>query len=154
MSSTFKDWLSRTSRDPLVKILLAGSNLTSTQLETFLLHLLTENPPLNHKTFEEKASFRLRGRISRGSFNRSLRQSQRNVVRSIYTILLLGYLGVLETPALTQYVELSGKISSIMEAYKDRKNLNEHPEIFRKLRTELHKAIASFIEPKKLTNRL
>ena len=43
--------------------------------------------------YDEKARLRLKsGKISRGAFNRTLKQAKMNVIKAIYTIFLLGYL--------------------------------------------------------------
>jgi hypothetical protein len=56
-----------------------------------------------------------RRRISRGSYNRTLIQAQNNVIRSIYTILLLGYVGLFDTTALQPFVELSDNLQGYLE---------------------------------------
>ena len=69
--------------------------------------------------YEEKAKLRqTKAEISRGSFNRTLRQAKANVIRSIYTILLLGYFGILESANLTPYLEVANKLESYRTAYK------------------------------------
>ena len=50
--------------------------------------------------------------ISRGSLNRSLRQARENVSESIHTILLLGYGGLIDSPALAPFVEASELLKS------------------------------------------
>ena len=39
--------------------------------------------------------------------------------KSIYTLILLGYLGVLETPNLEPYIEIANKIKNYTEMYRD-----------------------------------
>ena len=91
--------------DPIVKLLSENSQLTKIQLETLLIDLLADNLTGKLLKYDEKANFRLiKAKISRGSFNRTLKQSKENVIKSIYTILLLGYLGVLETSSLSPYL--------------------------------------------------
>ena len=98
------------TRDPVTKLLLANSQLTLTQLETLLAESLSAESGM------KKASRRLyrpSGRsLSRGAFNRTLIQAQNNVIRSIYTVLLLGYVGLYDSPSLQPFLELSDTIQS------------------------------------------
>ena len=67
----------------------------------------------------ERRLFRPSGaNISRGSYNRTLIQAQNNVIRSIYTILLMGYVGLFDTPALQPFLELSDELQSYMGELK------------------------------------
>ena len=54
-------------------------------------------------------------KISRGAFNRTLNQAKVNVVRSIYTLFLLGYVGVFDTPQLGPFLELADNIKAYLE---------------------------------------
>lgn len=81
--------------------LLKLSYLTEAQLEALLIELGSAN--LGRKlTFEEKAE--IRG-VSKGAHARTLRQAIENVKRSIYTIFLLEYLGILGEEALSVILE-------------------------------------------------
>ncbi len=114
-----KSWLVTTLEDPLVKTLAENSHLTQTQLETFLIDVLAEEIIGQPVVYEYKSQLRLIGKgVSRGAFNRTLRQAQRNVIRSIYTILLLGHLGILETPRLNRYLEISKHLEEYVETYR------------------------------------
>jgi hypothetical protein len=69
---------------------------------------------------EEKAKLRLsKAEISRGAFNRTLKQARQNVIQSIYTILLLGYSGIFDNILLDSYLEAAGKLHDYVSAYKD-----------------------------------
>jgi hypothetical protein len=46
-------------------------------------------------------------------------QGQNNVIRSIYTVLLLGYVGLFDTPSLQPFVELSDTIQGYAKEAKD-----------------------------------
>lgn len=112
--------------DPIVKNLLNNSNLTKKQLETFLIDILAENFLDNKVTYEEKAALRnSRKKITRGSFNRSLRQARRNLIKSIYTIMLLGYLGILDEINIYPYIEVANKIKDFKMKYQDVLEKNE-----------------------------
>ncbi len=113
-------------KDPIVKNLLNNSNLTKKQLETFLIDILAENFLDNKVTYEEKAALRIsRKKITRGSFNRSLRQARRNLIKSIYTIMLLGYLGILDEINIYPYIEVANKIKDFKMKYQDILEKNE-----------------------------
>jgi hypothetical protein len=57
-------------------------------------------------------------RISRGAYNRTLIQAQNNVIRSIFTILLLGYLELFDNASLQPFLELSDTINSYTQEAK------------------------------------
>ena len=91
-------------------MLLANSQLTITQLETLLTDCLTSSVPVKKS---QKRMFRpSRTRISRGAYNRTLIQAQNNVIRSIFTILLLGYLELFDNASLQPFLELSDTVNT------------------------------------------
>ena len=112
-------WLQGTLNDPIAKILLKMSNLTKIQLETLLIDILTENYTEKRLNYGEKGKLRLtKTAVSRGSFNRTLAQVKRNVTESIYTILMLGYIGVIQSASLAPYLEVASKLQKYTDAYK------------------------------------
>jgi len=133
--------------DPIVNILLKNSHLTKTQLETLLIDVLTENLAENQLSFEEKAKLRLiRPSVTRGAFNRTLKQAKNNVIKSIYTIMLLGYLGIFENSSLTPYIEISNKLKTYIETYRNflKEGKTEEKELIEILREEIEKML---VEP-------
>lgn len=114
LTNKFKEQLKIIMSDPIVKILLENSCLTEVQLETLLIDLYQKE---NGDEISQEAKLTLRRdvKVSRGAFNRTKRQAMRNVARSIYTILLLGYLGLLETNHLEPFMELSSKLKTLRE---------------------------------------
>jgi hypothetical protein len=113
-------WLIQAKNDPIVKILTKNSNLTQTQLETLLIDFLASNISEKSLKNEEKARLRLsKAEISRGAFNRTLKQARGNVIQSMYTIILLGYLGLFENTQLEPYLEAANRIQHYVNAYKD-----------------------------------
>jgi hypothetical protein len=139
-------WLTRSTNDPIIKMLAKNSNLTKTQLETVLIDFLATGVTEKTLTNEEKASLRLsKAEISRGSFNHTLRQARKNIIQSIYTILLLGYLGVFDDPRLDQYLEAANKLKDYVNAYKNVLNngalAEEHMRIISMLREELEHSL-------------
>lgn len=114
--------------DPIAKILLKTSNLTKIQLETLLIDILAENYAEKPLNYDEKGKLRLtKVAVSRGSFNRTLAQAKKNVTESIYTILLLGYLGVIQSASLSPFQEVAEKLQRYTDAYK---TLSEGSEDF------------------------
>ena len=144
-------YLKRALNDPIVKILSKNCQLTKIQLETLLIDLLADNLTGKIVKYDEKADFRLiKTKISRGSFNRTLKQSKENVIKSIYTILLLGYLGLFETSTLNPYIEISNKLHDYLEAYNqsNNKKLNkDHLKIIEIIREELEISLKRLSSP-------
>jgi len=96
--------------------------------------------------YDEKANLRLtKATISRGSFNRTLKQAKENVTKSIYTVILLGYLGIFESTTLDPYLEIANKLHAYLEAYKDIPNeendMNERARVIDLLRKELEMSL-------------
>lgn len=111
-------WIISIFNDPLAKILVNNCNLTKIQLETILIDSLAENVLDRKIGFEEKAKMRLTVKgVSRGAFNRTLHQARKNIMNSIYTILFLGYIGILETASLEPFIRVSNKLDTYMKEY-------------------------------------
>ncbi|MHA2274280.1 MAG: hypothetical protein ACXAC2_00835 [Candidatus Kariarchaeaceae archaeon] len=111
-------------KDDIVKTLLKESHITKIQLETIYIDLLSPNILQKQIKFTDKVNLRIKDvKISRGAFIRTLRQSKRNIIKSINTILLLGYIGIFDTPRLQSYIEISNRLHSLLESYKE---INEY----------------------------
>lgn len=141
-----QSWLISSQNDPIAKILAKSSHLTKTQLETLLIDVLSENIAGKPLKYDEKARLRLtKAKISRGAFNRTLKQAKENVTKSIYTVLLLGYLGIFESTTLDPYLEIANKLQQYIEAYKNIPNksgeLDEHLKIIEMVREELETSL-------------
>lgn len=106
-----RDTLAGTLQDPVVLKLLERSNLTRVQFETILLDQIGSDIADKTLTREEMTRLRKnRGKISRGSFNRSLQQARENVAQSVHTVILMGWSGLLESPSLAPFVEASERL--------------------------------------------
>jgi len=156
LKETVQTWLLGSINDPIVKIIAKDSNLTTTQLETLLIDILSDNIAGKSLKYDEKASLRLtKAKISRGAFNRTLRQAKENVIRSIYTVLLLGYLGIFESTTLDPYLEIANKLHAYLEAFKDLPNkggtLNEQQRVIETIREELETSLKQLSNPSKST---
>lgn len=113
-------WLARSTNDPIIKTLARNSNLSRTQLETLLIDFIAPNLAGKSLTNQEKAALRIsRAEISRGAFNHTLRQARKNVIQSIYTILLLGYLGIFDDTRLDPYLEAASKLKDYVNAFQN-----------------------------------
>jgi len=103
-----------------VSRLLQRSNLTRAQFETLLIDQLGHDMANKHLTRLEMAQImRNQKGISRGSLNRSLRQARENVSEAIHTILLLGYGGLIDSPALAPFVEASELLKSQLTQFAE-----------------------------------
>jgi len=149
-------WITRSLNDPIVKILAKNSNLTKTQLETLLIDILAENLSGKSLKYDQKAKLRLSA-VSRGAFNRTLRQARQNVIQSIYTILLLGYLGVFEDTHLGPYLEIANKLQTYMKAHRDiaeKRETNEYLRIISTLREELEASLEQLSKPRTMSEKM
>jgi hypothetical protein len=151
-----QNWLKYSLNDPLVKILAKNSNLTKIQLETLLIDVLAENIADKDLKYDEKAKIRILA-VSRGAFNRSLRQARHNVTQSIYTILLLGYLGVLEEISLEPYLEAANKLKEYIDTQRElikKRPEEEQIKTLKRLHEELKISLEELSSPRKLSKKL
>ncbi len=156
LKNSVQAWLNGALNDPIVKILTKNSQLTKTQLETLLIDVLAENLSGKQLKYDDKASLRLtKAKISRGSFNRTLKQSRENVIKSIYTVLLLGYLGVFDSTTLDPYLEIANKLHEYVEAHKEIPNeeseLKNHLNVIEIIREELEISLKRLSNPSEAT---
>ena len=106
-------------KDSILRLLLEKSHLTRIQAETLFIEALTND--LAEKTINSDAKAKMRtekARVTRGAFNRTLNQAKSNVKRSIFTMLLLNYVGLLPSPELTYFEEATHKLKEYLETYK------------------------------------
>jgi len=152
LKESVQTWLLGSLNDPIVKILATNSQLTKTQLETLLIDILSENISGKQLKYDEKASLRLiKAKISRGAFNRTLKQAKENVIRSIYTVLLLGYLGIFDSTTLDPYLEISNKLHEYVEALRTMPNQDaqttEHIKLIEMIREQLETSLKQLSNP-------
>ena len=82
-------------KDTVANFLLKNSNLTEAQLDTILAAETEGN-------LQFKSGLREKGRVSKGSFARSLVQARDNVKASVYTFFLMSYLDLAPQEGLAQ----------------------------------------------------
>jgi len=116
---------SRLDRDPIFKYLLERSSLTQAQLDTYLIDCITTNKKVNLK---EKTAMRDRKNVSGGAFIRTLRQAQINLKRTVYTLILFQYLGLLEERAINKLLQV-GNILRSAEGASSKEKLVEIVEV-------------------------
>ena len=91
LKENVRKWIIQLNQDPIASILRENSKLTKIQLEALIIDILGPQLCSKELTMKEKANLRvLSPGVSRGSYNRTLRQARRNTIQSIYTIFLLG----------------------------------------------------------------
>lgn len=110
--------IDRSFNDPIANIMLKHSNLTSTQYESLVIDFLTINLSDKKLTFQNKALLRSK-KVSRGSYSRSLGQARGNVISSIYTVLLLTYVGIFDANPFDDYRDLAEKLSEYASYIND-----------------------------------
>ncbi len=110
--------ISRLRHDPLARILLENSHLSRIQFDTFLIDVLWlgSEEASSESGFHRKSQ---RRRVSKGSFNRSLRQARRNVIKSIYTVFLLSYFGLFDSPKLEPFVRLGNEMQTFLDSKRE-----------------------------------
>ena len=145
-----EEFLYRSFNDPIAGILLKNSNLTKIQYESLLIDYLTDNISDIGLTYENKALYRSK-KVSRGSFSRTLSQARKNIISSIYTILLMAYLGIYDSNSFDDYRNLSDKMSDYTSLLTD-SDLDRKSQMIRRLELELYEGIKSLSEPKRLKN--
>ena len=106
---SYQNIIEKTLQDPLTDLLLKNSHLTRTQFETLIIDLLTDIMSDEKISFYQKTLFRHK-KVSRGSFSRSLAQARRNVISSIFTVVLLSYMGVFDESPFEEYSVLAEKL--------------------------------------------
>ena len=148
MENELQNMIKRSFKDPIMAILLKNSNLTKIQYESLLINYFMDNMTNDALTYENKALYRSK-KVSRGSFSRTLSQARRNIISSIYTILLLSYIGIYDSYPFEQYKNLAEKLSEYTILTQDQDSPESRSRI-KRLEVELANGIRSLAEPKQL----
>jgi len=150
MDEEIRAWLNNALSDPLASILTKYSHLTKIQFESVLIDLATEYLGRNGLKYEDKAKLRSRA-VSRGAFNRSLSQARKNIISSIYTTLLLSYVGLLRGSVFDEYDTLAQKLRDFVALYE---KYMESPEaqsrLLARFERELLEGVEKLAKPKEL----
>ena len=108
--------------DNLLQSIFEESSLTKTQLDSLLLAFQYK---IEGYSLDEIVKMRDSGPVSKGSYLRSLGQAQSNFRSSLYTLLLVVYLGILDTSTVADFVALSDRLSSLKDMDIPEDTVNE-----------------------------
>ena len=108
--------------DILLQSIFEESNLTKTQLDSLLLAFQYK---IKGYSLNEIVKMRDSGPVSKGSYLRTLGQAQTNFRGSLYTLLLVVYLGILDTSTVADFVALSDRLSSLKDIDIPEDTVNE-----------------------------
>lgn len=98
--------LEQIRKDVVATFLLQRSSLTEAQLDTILASDREGN-------LDFKRNLREKGRVSKGSFMRTLEQGHRNIESSLYTIFLLAYLNLVPSESIAQFSRNTRMLSQL-----------------------------------------
>ena len=103
-------------REPILKILLQQSILTKPQLETLLIDIIIEDRYGDHIPYQDKAKIRLQKKgtikgVTRGAFNRTLKQARKNITKCMFTMLLLAYLDLFNYNIFRPFEEIASNLA-------------------------------------------
>jgi hypothetical protein len=135
-------------QDPITDLLLKNSNLTRIQFETLMIDLLIDVISDEKVPFKNKTLFRTH-KVSRGSFSRTLGQARNRVISSIFTIVLLSYIGVYDAKPFEEYQNLSEKLREYLSEI-EKSGGKQSLDILRRIEKELTIGIDSLSHPTKL----
>ena len=110
--------LAEVRRDPVASFLLRKSALTDAQLDTIL-------SADKEGSLDFKRGLREKGRVSKGSFARTLKQGQNNIESSMYTLFLLAYLGIVPPENFTQFSRTTRILGQLKEAEPTREDIQK-----------------------------
>lgn len=135
-------------QDPITDLLLKNSNLTKIQFETLMIDLLIDVMSDDKVPFKNKAIYRNK-KVSRGSFSRTLGQGRRRVISSIFTIVLLSYVGVFDAKPFEEYQNLVEKLRDYLTAV-EKSGPNVSRAMLKRIESELTEGIELMARPTKL----
>ncbi|MHA1958834.1 MAG: hypothetical protein ACW99U_01285 [Candidatus Thorarchaeota archaeon] len=142
--------------EPILKILLENSVLTKTQLETLLIDLVIEDNNRIRLSYQDKALYRSRRRgkprgVSRGAYNRTLKQARRNTTKCLHTMLLLAYLGLFDFAIFRPFEEIATRIGDfrlVREILAGKSDIsNEEFESYRTAEETIVAALEKLMSP-------
>lgn len=98
------------SKDWLAKYLLERSDLSLTQADTLLISLEYRS---RGDSLSKMVQAREGGRVSKGSFDRTLRQGKNNIRKSVNTIVFSYYLGLFDRELLESLIKICDLLVSL-----------------------------------------
>jgi len=142
---TLQNTVDRSFKDPIGALLLKNSNLTTSQYECLVIDYLVEYMTDTELTYDNKALLRSK-KVSRGSFSRTLAQARGNIISSIYTILLLAYIGIFDTAPFDDYRNLTEKLSEYLSIVENLDSTQSR-QFLRRIEAELREGIKALAVP-------
>jgi hypothetical protein len=111
------DWsLARLKDDKLAKTILQNSHLSEVQFASLIIDVLWST---SQQSSGDGGPRSRRRQVSKGSFNRSLAQARRNIIKSIYTVFLLAYFGLFDSPKLEPFLRLGDEMKTFLDAKQE-----------------------------------
>ena len=144
-TDNYQNIIEKTFGDPLTDLLLKNSNLTRTQFETLVIDMLIDIISEEKVSFHQKTLLRTK-KTSRGSFSRSLSQARSNVISSVFTIVLLSYIGVFDERPFDEYYVLAEKLKEYATLAVSNE-LNYNSDMMNRLEQELINGITEMATP-------
>jgi hypothetical protein len=127
------------NNDVIADYLFKRTSFTKTQLDTLLISLKKDD----EADLNMKVSLRDSGRVSKGSFIRTLRQAQRNLEKSLYTIIISEYLFVLDENNSDNLI----RTSMILREFKEQKiNADKIQEVLDEISSVISKVCGKTYE--------
>ena len=144
-----KSYVESVFEDEILLTLLNNSNLTRKQFESLIIDFSLEKMLDDNLTMRHKTRLRTdRENLSRGAFLRTLSQAKMNVVRSLYTIFLLGYVGILDNLEFEPFIEISQRIKSHVENLEKEEDEENYTKAIKVLSDELREIIDNLAKSK------
>jgi hypothetical protein len=150
-------------REPILKMLLQQSILTKTQLETLLIDIIIEDRYGNHIPYRDKAKIRSQEKgkikgVTRGAFNRTLKQARKNITKCMFTMLLLAYLDFFDYNIFRPFEETASNLAKyrkIRETLAKKEELTpEEIESYKVMEKTILTTIDQLISPLSLKSEL
>ncbi len=92
----------------MYKLLFNRCNLSMVQLETLIIDLSSGGSSLIDKIHRRR-----RSSLTKGSYLRTLKQAQTNIERSVYTIILLQYLNLVNEEAPSDLLRIGSMLQQL-----------------------------------------
>ena len=144
-----KSFVESVFEDEILLTLLNNSNLTRKQFESLIIDFSLEKMLDGNLTMKHKTRLRTdRKNLSRGAFLRTLNQAKMNIVRSLYTIFLLGYVGILDSLEFEPFIEISQRIKSHVENLEKEEDEENYTKAIKVLSDELSEIIDNLAKSK------
>ena len=144
-----KSYVKNIFKDKIILNLLNNSNLTRKQFESLIIDFSLEKILDKDLTLKYKTRLRTdRDILSRGAFLRTLNQAKNNILRSLYTVLLLGYVGIFDTLEFEPFIEIAHRIKSYIESLESEENEENYQNAIKTLTNELINTINDLAKSK------